>query len=270
MKIAALVMTLATTPAIHGEAPPVDQPQARSVLHLGRPHVEVRYAGSTWLYDVAGGGFSRLLDPDGRDWIGFRPEPLAEFPASAAAGFRGLGNLVHGGPDDGVGHPGFDRCETVWEAPRTLRTRSKSGKWEWTWTFRESGALLEMIKADPERAWWFLYEGNPHGEFAPERHEWGTSESASRTERPMIAAQLREPLVSVWFGDAESRFRLVLRHDTDKPHIANLWWMGACSAGQWRGSADGMLVFGFGRGPAREGPLLRGAHRFVVRLQPRS
>jgi hypothetical protein len=42
----------------------------------GRPHFMVRTERATWLYDRAGGGFSRLLDREGRDWINFGAERL--------------------------------------------------------------------------------------------------------------------------------------------------------------------------------------------------
>jgi len=243
-------------------------PTIRATSHLGRPHHEIHAMGAIWLYDDAGGGFSSLIDGEGRDWIGFKPEPLADFPAAAAAGYRGLGNLVHGGEDSGVGHPGFDLCETVFEAPATLRTRSLSGRWEFTWTFHPDRLEFTMIRADPDRDWWFLYEGNPGGRFAPEKHLWGTVDAIPRAERPSISDQLREPLRRVWFGHHDSPWRLILEHVTERPEIANLWWMGAEARGQWRESSDGMLVFGFGRGQGADGPLLRGPQRIIIRFVP--
>jgi hypothetical protein len=62
----------------------------------GRPQFIVRTESATWYYDRAGGGISRLIDRSGRDWVAFSKSPLSEFPRSAGAGYRGLGNLVHG------------------------------------------------------------------------------------------------------------------------------------------------------------------------------
>ncbi|MBM4025539.1 MAG: hypothetical protein FJ280_09040, partial [Planctomycetes bacterium] len=97
--------------------------------HEGRPQLKIATPRATWFYDEAGGGFSRLIDADGRDWISFSKDPLTKFPDGAAAGFRGLGNLVYGrdNPDAGAGHPGFDRCESAVVAPNAIRTVSRSG-----------------------------------------------------------------------------------------------------------------------------------------------
>jgi hypothetical protein len=246
-------------------APPVTiEP---TTLH-GRPHHRVITPTATWLYDDAGGGFASLLDPTGADWIGFNPVPLTDFPASAASGYRGLGNLVHGGDDGGVGHPGFDKCTTEFIPPATLRTHSQSGRWEWSWTFHADHAEFILNLADSDRAWWLLYEGTPGGRFSPTEHTWGNDDATPRTERPAISSQLREPMRTVWFGHKNSAYRLVLTHHTDSPAICNLWWMGNAAKGQWSDSTDGMVVFGFGRGTSKEGPLLRGPQRFTVALRP--
>ena len=81
----------------------------------GRAQFVVKTAAAEYWLDKNAGGFSRLIDRDGRDWISFHKEPLNENPDSAAAGFRGLPNAVFGkdNPDAGVGHPGFDKCEST-------------------------------------------------------------------------------------------------------------------------------------------------------------
>lgn len=231
-----------------------------------RPHFRVTTPGATWFYDSAGGGFSKLIDPEGVDWIGFKPEPLSEFPASAAAGYRGLPNAVHQGADGGAGHPGFNQCMTEFIAPATLRSTSRSGLWTWEWTFFEDRAEFSLTRADPDRAWWFLFEGNPGGRFSPEKDLWGHDDGPPRDERPTISDQLNQSFASVWFGHTDSRRRLVLQHAGDTPLESNLWWMGNEDDGRWPDSEDGMLVFGFGRGKGADGPLLRGPHRFVVRF----
>lgn len=231
-----------------------------------RPHYRVITPSATWLYDAGGGGFSGLIDPDGVDWIQFKPEPLSEFPASAAAGYRGLPNAVYQGVDGGAGHPGFDQCMTERVAPNILRSRSRSGLWEWTWTFFEDRAEFELIRADPDRAWWFLFEGNPGGTFSPARDLWGHNDGPPRDERPDIGDQLNESFSSVWFGHTDSPYRLVLRHADAAPLECNLWWMGAENGGRWSSSGDGMLVFGFGRGEGADGPLLHGPHRFTIQV----
>ena len=75
-----------------------------------REHYKIELSNVTYFYDLAGGGFSKMLDADGVDWIDFNPEPLGEFPTSANSGFRGMPNLVHDCDDGGTGHPGFNKC----------------------------------------------------------------------------------------------------------------------------------------------------------------
>lgn len=231
-----------------------------------RPHFRVTTPGATWFYDAAGGGFSKLLDPDGVDWIDFKPDPLSTFPASAAAGYRGMPNAVHQGADGGAGHPGFDQCVTEFITPNTLRSSSKSGLWRWEWIFFDDHAEFNLIWADPDRAWWFLFEGNPGGLFSPQDDLWGHDGGPPREERPTIGSQLSEPFRSVWFGHADSSWRLELHHVDGTPLESNLWWMGDVDGGQWTDATDGMLVFGFGRRPGSDGPCLRGPHRFTVRF----
>ena len=110
-------------------------------------------------------------------------------PASAAAGFRGLPNLVHGkgNPDAGAGHPGFDRCETVQVDAATLRTTTKSGRWQWTWRFTAEAAQCTIERAPADHPWWFLYEGPIAGKFAPTEHYWGTNEGGPRQEAPRLS-----------------------------------------------------------------------------------
>ncbi len=68
-----------------------------------RPHFKVATENATYYFDRAGGGFSRVLDRDGNDWVAFHRDPLKVHPASAAAGYRGIPNLLFGrdNPDAG-------------------------------------------------------------------------------------------------------------------------------------------------------------------------
>ncbi len=233
----------------------------------GIPQFIVRIEAATWYYDRPGGGFSRLIDREGRDWIAFSKDPLSEFPDSAAAGYRGLPNLLFGGgnPDAGVGHPGFDRCESTLAGPNTIRTESLSGKWAWTWTFTETTATFTMEKADPDHAWWFLYEGPIAGTFAPQEKYWGTDKGGPRREVPDIRNQRFDQWQWIYFGDvAVPRILFLVQHEPDDLPDT-LWYLGSSEGGAAT-AADGMVVFGFGRGPGTR-PQFRGAgQRFTVGL----
>lgn len=224
----------------------------------GRPQFWIETASASYSYDRAGGGFSRMIDRDGNDWIAFRKEPLREFPASAAAGYRGIPNLLFGGgnPDAGAGHPGFDLCESEQVDDRTIRTRTKSGRWGWQWEFSDESATLTVLKADPAQAYWFLYEGPIGGKWSPETHFWGTDQAGPLRTRPNSADQMYQPMHWAYFGDdSQSRVLLALQRQKDET-VDNFWYLGASTEGLK--SADGMVVFGFGRGEGTQ-PLLRGA-----------
>jgi hypothetical protein len=229
----------------------------------GRAQFKVVTESATYYYDKAGGGFSRLMDRDGKDWISFHKEPLKRAPASAAAGFRGIPNLVFGrdNPDAGAGHAGFDLCESVRQSASVIRTVSRSGRWAWSWEFFETNAVFTMEKADPEHAWWFLYEGTIAGRWSPATHYWGTDEGGPRRDTPDNKQQQFGSWRWVYFGDdAAPRVLLAVQRSADDLPDT-LWYMGASAEGLR--AADGMVVFGFGRGPGAR-PQFRGAGESFV------
>ena len=230
-----------------------------------RPHFRIESEGSTWFYDRAGGGFSGLVDSDGRDWIAFHKNPLSKFPDSAAAGYRGIPNAVFIGPDKGAGHPGFDRCRTIKVADDTIRSFSLSGKWAWSWKFTEQTATFTMERADPEQQWWFLYEGPIAGTFEPSAKYWGTNQGGPRSDVPGSSNQLFDRWRWIYFGDrGVRRILLIVQHQEDAL-TDTLWYLGSSQRGS-PSAADGMVVFGFGRGPGTS-PEFRGAdQRFTVSL----
>jgi hypothetical protein len=231
----------------------------------GREQFKIVAAGATWFYDKAGGGFSRLIDREGRDWIGFHESPSRKSPAGAAADFRGIPNLVHGNdnPDAGVGHPGFNRCESVIVGSDAIRTISKSRVWQWTWRFTAAHAELTIERADADQPWWFLYEGPPAGRFLPREQYWGTDLGGPRRETPNHAS--RESIQGNWrwayFGDTGVA-RVLFVAQLGRDAITDTFsYMGNTPAGI--NSPDGMVVFGFGRVGAL--PLMKGAGgKFVV------
>ena len=53
-----------------------------------RKHYKIETPKITYWYDVKGGGFSRIIDDEGNDWVTFKMEPWDEYPAAAAGAFR--------------------------------------------------------------------------------------------------------------------------------------------------------------------------------------
>jgi hypothetical protein len=229
-----------------------------------RPQFIVRTGTATWWYDKAGGGFSRLLDRDGRDWIGFSRHPLNKFPDSAAAGYRGIPNAVFGrdNPDAGAGHPGFNQCESTLVSSNAIRSVTTSKRWAWTWTFNETHARLNVEKVDPAGRYWFLYEGPPGGRWSPASHYWGTDQGGPRPEKPDIKNQLFGRWRWVYFGDEASPRTLFAAQAEPDALDDTIWYMGAGDGGAIT-AADGMMVFGFGRAAGAK-PLLQEPRTFFV------
>jgi hypothetical protein len=263
-----LLRFIAVTCLVAGRLPadPASVVSIRPDSYEDRPQFRVTTTNATWFYDRAGGGFSRLLDREGRDWISFHKDPLSQMPASAAAGFRGLPNSVFGGPDSGAGHPGFDRMTTEQSAPNQLRSTSRSGDWAWTWTFHGEVARFRMERAPTNTTWWFLYEGTIGGQFAPNDAVWATDRGAMGAPVPTIREQRFDQWRWIWFGDRAVPRVLWLAQVRPDALEETLWFMGS-GAGAAVDSPDGMVVFGFGRGPKTKGLLMGAGHEFLVGLR---
>lgn len=232
--------------------------------HEGRAQFKIATAAATFFYDRTGGGFSRLIDRDGNDWITFKKYPMTG-RAAAGAGYRGIPNLVFGrdNPDAGAGHPGFDRCESTVVGPDLIRTVSKSGRWAWSWRFTEENAVLTIERADAEQMYWFLYEGTVGGRWSPRTHSWGTDRGGPRRDMPFGRGKVFDSWRWAYFGDDVAQRVLLAAQVSPDTASETFWYMGDSAAEL--DARDGMAVFGFGRGP--EGPLLRGSgQRFVIGL----
>ena len=219
------------------------------VDYEGRAHFRVTTPEATWFYDRAGGGFSRLVDRDARDWISFHKEPLSKFPDSVGAGYRGIPNLVFGqdNPDAGAGHPGFDQCDSTLVASNLIRTVSKSGRWAWTWTFAGGTTRMRLEQAPTNSTWWFLYEGTVGGRWSPATHYWGTDQGGPNRERPDIKHQHFDRWRWAYFGDETSpRVLFIAQQELDELPDT-LWYLGAENGGAIT-ATNGMIVFGLGRG----------------------
>lgn len=237
-------------------------PSFEETVYEGKPHFIVKTKLTTWYFDKEGGGFSRMIDKDGNDWISFKREPWGEYPASAASAFRGIPNLVFQGDDGGAGHPGHDKCESFVEGNKII-TESKNGKWKWAWEFFDDYAELEILKTDGNQPYWFLYEGTPGGKFIPNNYYFGTSTIPVTTEIPDYnkGENIYKQYQWIVCGDIhQERAFYMLQLVPDKT-IDMLGFLGNTTEGL--NSPDGMTVFGFGR-DEKTNPLLTGNQKFVV------
>lgn len=219
------------------------------VDYEGRPHIKVITPGAVYFYDRAGGGFSRILDADGHDWIGWHPHP-EEYPAGAAGLFRGIPNY-----QDGPGHPGYDACssEVVESAADrvVLRSTCREETWRFTWTFYPQYAKNHIVRT-PEKIW-FLYEGPIAGRFAPRDQYWGNDEQGPHASTPNWVGGQRERGDWQWayFGDHRVDRVLFLAMEERYTDKAVFGYLGATESADTPERAldapAGMVVFGFGR-----------------------
>jgi len=115
--------------------------------------------GSTWVYHKEGGGFSKLLDAQGVDWINWTPS------AGASGDYRGVPNAVMPG-NGGYFHPGRAGAGTsriVSSGPLkiTIETESADKLWLARWEVYPTYASFSMTRAN--KLFWFLYEAVPGG-----------------------------------------------------------------------------------------------------------
>ena len=241
----------------------------------GRPHLVVEAGGGTAWLDVRSGGLSRFIDGGGRDWIAFRMKPWGDYPDAAAGAFRGFPNLVHGeDPDAGFGHPGHDTAASrVVERSDNrvvVACETESGRWATRWTFTPEAIELAVERTPDEAKYWVLYEGPIGGDFDPGYEIVRTPSGSIATPGTDFQDGDRVTGVFPWaeFFDAEHKAGLrIERLQPAGEGVVDCWaQLGSTDAGV--NAADGMMVFGFGRGPEGIDPRLTGPRRFRLRFVP--
>ncbi|WP_289644528.1 FG-GAP repeat domain-containing protein [Maribacter aestuarii] len=229
-----------------------------------RSHFIIRQGKITYYYDKAGGGFSRIIDRFGNDWVSYKSEPWDQYPASAASAYRGLPNLVFkSDTDGGAGHPGHDRCTSKIVDENKIRTTSLSGSWEWEWTFFNDYVQLDVLKSEKGTPYWFLYEGTPGGSYDPARTYFGTNKTKPSTEIPDFYKGTIDwdELEWAYFGKENVKTTFFVAHVDKDDHLDLMSYLGNSEDGALSG--DGMTVFGFGRNEKTE-PLLMGNNTFLI------
>lgn len=236
-------------------------------MHNGLPHFRVETTSATYLIEKQSGGCASLIDREGRDWVAFKKTGNDNPTNSADSDYRGIPNLVFRDPGNGIGHPGFNVCETRKVAENQLLVTSKDGQWQFRWIFQAPHAELAVERTDPDRNYWFLYEGPVAGRFSPSTHYWGNDVDGLRTDQPSI---FTNPQGGQWrwafFGDKTVDETLFVIQATPDEAPDYFTYMGNDRQRE-NLSADGMNVFGFGRG-LNTNPTLSGPNRFLIGLYP--
>jgi hypothetical protein len=128
-----------------------------NVFDEGQNSFKIATPGHTWYYHKQGAGFSTLLDAQGIEWLGYRPNV-----AGSGGTFRGVPNAIF---PDGEFHPGaLGSTTTLVKAgplKATLRSTTLDGEWVIQWDIYLTYAKATFLRAP--RAYWFLFEGTPGG-----------------------------------------------------------------------------------------------------------
>jgi hypothetical protein len=197
--------------------------------------------GATYLYGKRGAGFAAILDPEGRDWISFRPGN------KAAGEYRGLpkcGQPVkyfHCGYGYGQyknDHPFISRV--TGQEPDHLRISSETadGRCACEWDFHPTHATLTLRRiASP--TYWFLYEGTPGGALEADR-DFVLRPGGRRTT---LAEPWEDQIPWACFGSAKSPYALLLVSHEAQAASYVAWPYQPETDGSFRQ----MTVFGWGR-----------------------
>lgn len=222
---------------------------------------------ATYLYGKRGAGLAGLLDPDGHDWISYRPG------GKAAGEYRGLPKcgqpvkFFHAGYGFGPYVNDNPFASRVAEsAPDRVRivSESKDGLSACDWEFTPTQATLTLRRiASP--TWWFLYEGTPGGSLDPER-DWAVRPGGLRTT---LAQPWEDAVPWVSFGSGRSPYALLLV--SHEPRVRQASYVAWPYAPEADGGYRQMTVFGWGRlgwkDPRQHEPQLRGLPaRFTIAL----
>ncbi|MDD5688238.1 MAG: FG-GAP-like repeat-containing protein [Elusimicrobia bacterium] len=215
-----------------------------NVMVEGQSSYKLDTANATYMYHKIGGGFASIIDKQNNDWISYKQTPHN----SSGGSFRGIPNL-------GVcGHPGYTadaydpttvlgaNSTIVSQGPlkTTIHSITTDNNWEWTWDFYPTYAKMTLLKRDPAKSYWFLYEGTPGGSFvAGSDYYYRSSDTSQQSGSTAFGADIPSP-EWIYFADGTINRSLFLVNNTDDSLTDSHHAM--------TDSGGSMTVFGFGRG----------------------
>ena len=204
-----------------------------NVLDGGFASYQFNGIGSTWVYHKEGGGFSKLLDAEGVDWINWRTN------TGAAGDYRGVPNAVMPS-NGGYFHPGragagTSRIVSTGPLKITIETESADKLWVARWEVYPTYATFSMVRAN--KLFWFLYEALPGGTL-----DLGGNDVVVRSDGQSvnIDGTFHTDLPGqewVYVGDKAMHRSFYVAHHQDEGSVESYWLL----QGQ-------MPVLGFGRG----------------------
>jgi CubicO group peptidase (beta-lactamase class C family) len=218
-------------------------------------------------YGKRGAGFTRILDPDGHDWISYRHGD------QAAGEYRGL---PKSGQPVKYFHCGYGfgqyattnpfRTSFTQISPEHVQVESETADRaaSCVWDFFPTHAEL-TLKRIPGDRYWFLYEGTPGGRFDV-KDDFSIRPGGQKLP---LAEPWSEVVPWAAFGASESPYALLcVNHQRNSPVDSFVRWPYAPDA---KGHENQMTVFGFGRpgwqSPDQHTPQLIGLPaRFTIAL----
>lgn len=199
------------------------------VQDAGYAAIRLETPTATYIYHKTGGGFARLFDLAGSDWISWNK-------AKGSAGdYRGIPNMVLPG-DGGYFHPGRTGSDStvINEGPLKVSIRSTSNNraWETLWEIYPDYARMTVTKA--AKRYWFLYEGTPGGELT--NADRVVRANGNETAGLGTFAQDLGGEEWVYFRDPAAGQSLFLVHEQEDALIDS-----------YKPGNNQMTIFGFGR-----------------------
>ena len=213
-----------------------------NVTDEGRSCYKITTASATYYYDKNGGGFTSLVDKNGKDWINWHASPCG----SQAGCYRGIPNMAigfHPGYPDIGGSPGCASTIVSQSASKvTIQSTTTNGSRN-QWDFYDSHATMTLISATGQ--YYVLYEGTPGGTdgltadgfyYASDHIRHGILEKLNGGGAQKV---LPDP-EWICFSGGGLRRSILLIHQNHDNILDNYWPMYGVGNGN-------MTVFGFGR-----------------------
>jgi hypothetical protein len=202
-----------------------------NLLYAGYDSYKIATLTGTYYYHKKGSGFASLIDIEKNDWISYHPDK-----GSRAAGeFRGVPNT--GSPDF---HPGAgdDNLESkiLSKGPLkiTIYSETKDQKSACKWDIFPEYARMTMLKCDPQKPYWLMYEGTPGGRLDTIKGFWMNSKGDKMPCSKIWNGQLPNPKWAYF----SSGYRIFYMMYEAKEYTGE---------DEYHPMENNMTVFGFGR-----------------------
>ncbi len=231
-----------TLPTFHNQVKVTD-----NVFDEGQNSFLINTDAANYYYQKISGGFSSIVDNNGKDWLNYHPT------GGAAGHYRGIPNLVPPW-DGGHFHPGTTTSNStlIHQGPlkATIQSTTTDGLWKVKWEFFPQFARMTVILA--EKNFWFLYEGTPGGIL-------DTNDFVVRPNGSVL------PYTSSWNGDLPTEEWVYFSDTQEGKSIFLAHHENDTAVDSYRQKNNKMTVFGFGRNGSKS-LIQPQTHHFTIGL----